>query len=179
MKTNLKNKLKELGIRLTELSDYFNISRPTIYKYIEHYEEGKLDQINPLVRTVFVFIESKDVISKKEVVTYIINLLDRELVFNDHDLLLKEAYDKLKQSASIETLRFILNWLEHPEYVKFMEAYNRYETMVMSKGKIKRDMVESDFPYFTAIFSITNSDKKSKQRVDKIIKYIEDRRIEK
>ncbi|MFH2116846.1 MAG: hypothetical protein ABII85_02240 [Bacillota bacterium] len=174
----MKERLKELGIRLTELADYFNLSRPTIYKYIELYEKGKMDQINPLIRNVFVFISNKEVLSKKEVITYIINILDKELVFTDHDAILRMVYDKMKTSTSIDTLNFIMNWLDHPEYSKFMESFNKYEKMIKSKQKINIDDIDTNYSSYAAIVALNDPEKKTKQRKDKIIKYIEERRKE-
>lgn len=176
-KTNdIKEKLKELGIRLTELADYFNISRPTLYKHIESFDLNKLDQIPILIRNTLIFINREDVVSKKEVISFIINMLDRELVFDQHDLMLKEVYEKLKRSASNETLQFILNWIEHPEYTKFMETYNKYEILIKSDKKIEPSIIEKDFPSFETIYSLNSKEKKSKQKIENIIKHINDRR---
>ena len=46
MKETLKEKLSSLKIKISELSQYLSISRPTLYKYIELYEDDKYDEIN-------------------------------------------------------------------------------------------------------------------------------------
>jgi len=173
---DLKEKLKELGIRLTELADYFNISRPTLYKHIENFELNKIDQIPILVRNTLIYINKEDVMSKKEVVSFIITMLDRELVFDQHDLMLKEVYEKLKRSASNETLQFILNWIDHPEYTKFMETYNKYEILIKTNKEIDPSVIENDFNSYSTILGLHSKEKKSKQRIENIIKHINDRR---
>ena len=49
----MREKLKALGIRLTELSAYLKFSRPTLYKYIDEYEQNKYINIDYKVRKVF------------------------------------------------------------------------------------------------------------------------------
>lgn len=178
MKKNdsIKDKLKDLGIRLTEMADYFNISRPTLYKHIENFELNKLDQIPLLIRNTLLYINRDEIMSKKEVVSFIISMLDRELVFDQHDLMLKEVYEKLKRSASKETLHFILNWLEHPEYISFMETYNKYEALIKTNKEIDPSIIEDHFSSFETIYSLNSKEKKSKQKIDNIIKHINDRR---
>ena len=36
----LRDKIRDLGLRLIDLSEYLEVSRPTMYKYIELYEQG-------------------------------------------------------------------------------------------------------------------------------------------
>jgi predicted transcriptional regulator len=69
----MKEKLKRLNIRLTELSHYLNLSRPTLYKYIDEYENRKYKDIDKRTRQVFDFIKKKSTISKIEVIDFIIN----------------------------------------------------------------------------------------------------------
>ena len=70
----IRERLRMLQIRLTELEDYLNISRPTLYKFVEYYENGKQKLINPVVRDLFKYIEKNKNLTKKEVVSYIANL---------------------------------------------------------------------------------------------------------
>jgi|GEM_PF-1345083 len=70
----MKDKLKKLNLRLTELSNYLNFSRPTMYKYIEDYEKRNYSKIDYNVMQVLKFINKKSTISKLQVIDYIINL---------------------------------------------------------------------------------------------------------
>ena len=70
----IRTALKEMQIRLTELEEYLNISRPTLYKFVEYYESGKKNLINPIVVDLFDYIEKNRGLTKKEVVSYIANI---------------------------------------------------------------------------------------------------------
>ena len=45
----LKERLKDMDIRITELAEYLQVSRPTMYKFIDYYEEHSFDLINKKV----------------------------------------------------------------------------------------------------------------------------------
>ena len=70
----MREKLKILGIRLTELSTYLGFSRPTIYRYMENYDSKKYKAIDFRVRKVFDYIMKKRTVSKIEVINFIIGL---------------------------------------------------------------------------------------------------------
>ena len=42
----LKERFKEIDLKITVLADYLQISRPTMYKFIDMYEEGNYENIN-------------------------------------------------------------------------------------------------------------------------------------
>ena len=63
----IRDRLKELEIRITELADYLQISRTTLYKFIELYDSGQQKDVNPSVRKLFDFIENNELIGKKNV----------------------------------------------------------------------------------------------------------------
>ena len=68
----IRDRLKELEIRITELADYLQISRTTLYKFIELYDSGQQKDVNPSVRKLFDFIENNELIGKKNVIGYIL-----------------------------------------------------------------------------------------------------------
>ena len=73
MKETLKEKLSSLKIKISELSQYLSISRPTLYKYIELYEDDKYDEINISILKLFDYIMDNPYIDKNNVIVYILN----------------------------------------------------------------------------------------------------------
>jgi len=68
----MREQLKNLQLRLTELSEYLDISRPTLYKFVEQYDAGEADAIkNEKVVALFNYITKNNNITKKEVIAYI------------------------------------------------------------------------------------------------------------
>lgn len=73
----LRERIKDMELRLTELAGYLQISRPTLYKFIELYDLEEREEINPKVLKLFDYICSNSLIGKKTVIAYILtNLTD-------------------------------------------------------------------------------------------------------
>ena len=68
----MKARMRELNIKMTELSEYIKVSRPTLYKYIESYESGDIESIPDKVVALFRLMERPEV-SKEQVITFIIS----------------------------------------------------------------------------------------------------------
>ena len=72
----MRDKMKTLGLRLTEMSTYLGCSRPTLYKYLNDYENKRYKDIEFKAKNVFDFISKKKTVSKIEVINYIIELTE-------------------------------------------------------------------------------------------------------
>ncbi len=81
----LRKKLRDIELRITELADYLQISRPTMYKYIELYDNNEYDDINKKVLKLFNYIMTNPLVGKKVVINYILtNLVSlKELESNE------------------------------------------------------------------------------------------------
>lgn len=69
----LDDRLKDLDIKKTELASYLDISRPTMYKFIESYDNGEFETINKKVLKLFDYISNNALIGKNNVINYILN----------------------------------------------------------------------------------------------------------
>ncbi|WP_394977228.1 helix-turn-helix domain-containing protein [uncultured Helicobacter sp.] len=67
----LRDRLRELGIKIIDLARILDISRPTLYKYIESYEMGELDNIDSSYIALFHYITQNEYINAKNVFIYI------------------------------------------------------------------------------------------------------------
>ena len=72
-----------MELKITELSDYLQISRPTMYKFIEAYDLGNTSVINKHVLKLFKYIDENPLIGKKTVVSYILTNLVEEKELGD------------------------------------------------------------------------------------------------
>ncbi len=75
MKENLKDRLVDLDIKITELASYLSLSRPTVYKFIDLYDQRKFKSIGELPLAVFKYIDSHPYCGKENVIGF---LLDRK-----------------------------------------------------------------------------------------------------
>jgi len=70
----MRETLRDINLKITELADYLKLSRPTMYKYIDAYESGNYKSIDKGVLSLFRYIDkNKKVIGKPNVVQYILS----------------------------------------------------------------------------------------------------------
>ena len=69
----IRNKLKESQMRLVELSTYLEVSRPTLYRYLELYEKKDFNGIEKKCFDFFVFIENTRTVTRPLIMDYLIN----------------------------------------------------------------------------------------------------------
>lgn len=69
----LREKIRDLGLRISDLAEYLKISRPTLYKYIDMYEEGNRSTIDTKILNLFDYIQNSKNIGSNNVIYYIMN----------------------------------------------------------------------------------------------------------
>ena len=69
----MKEKLRNLGIKTTELSEFMRISRPSLYKYIELYESNEYKLVPEKVLRVFKYVDKYKNLSKEQVIAFTIS----------------------------------------------------------------------------------------------------------
>ena len=73
----LREKMRDLDLRIIDLAKYMEISRPSLYKYIEMYEQGHKEAIAPKALAVFDYIE-KSGAGKTDVIKFVVNHVAKE-----------------------------------------------------------------------------------------------------
>ncbi len=71
----LRERLKDIEIRLVDLADFLEISRPTIYKFIQMYETGHKENIESKLLRFFDFVMTEKQLDKSKTMGYIIENL--------------------------------------------------------------------------------------------------------
>lgn len=69
----IREKLKFNNIRITELAYYLEISRPTLYTYLELYENKEYSKMEKRFYDVFKYIDETKDMSKPQLINYMIN----------------------------------------------------------------------------------------------------------
>ncbi|WP_281651323.1 hypothetical protein [Helicobacter bilis] len=81
--STLRDRLRELGIKIVDLANMLDISRPTLYKHIESYENNTLDNLDSSYIALFNYITQNEFINAKNVFIYItqniLRLKERDL----------------------------------------------------------------------------------------------------
>jgi len=73
IQVKIREKLKSSQMRLVELANYLEISRPTLYKYLELYENKEYNEIDKKCLDLFSFIDNQKNIQRHVIMDYIIN----------------------------------------------------------------------------------------------------------
>jgi hypothetical protein len=137
-----------MDVRITELADYLQTSRPTMYKFIEFYDNNNFELINKKVLKLFNYINENELVGKKNVVNYILNnLVD-----------LKELGDK----EEIHQIKIIKNFIiSNPESKKskFFELC------------CKKDFFDDLIYYLVDISNLINKRKLSDKEKNKLEPY--------
>ncbi|MCR4661544.1 MAG: hypothetical protein K5765_06045 [Clostridia bacterium] len=146
----LKERLKELDIKITELANYLSISRPTLYKYIEDYEVSNLEDINKSIIKLFDYITKNELIGKNNIINYILTNLTN----------VKELEKKEEKSM----FKFVRNYMiNNPDS-------NKSQFYVLTS---KKDVFSNVIDYLMEIAPIINKKKLSEEEIELLKPYKE------
>lgn len=146
----LRQRLKEMDLRITELADYLQLSRPTMYKFIECYDNGEFEQINKKVLKLFNYINENELAGKRNVVNYILNNL--------------VEVKQLGSKQENDTLSLIKkNILTNPESKK-----SQFVKLIAQK-----DTFDKIIYYLMDIYEISKNKKRSQDEENKLQQYNE------
>ena len=118
-----------MDLRITELSEYFHISRMTLYKYIDMYESGTKDGIGSKVLDLFDYIETTPNIGKRNVINWILlNTISGSNNKADDVVNLVNQYlsNKKRSEDKIKFLKLILSNPEMDVLIPYLNS--RYRT---------------------------------------------------
>ena len=155
----IRTRLKELNIKITELADYLQISRPTLYKFIMSYDDEDRAGIPSGICDLFKYIEKSELIDKRNVVNYIIqNLSDSKI--NSDSSESEKALETLKKylsdSPDQDKVAFILKYLKTTKYDEVIN-YLLQVDKIMRKKKLTSDDLKYLKPY-RGIISLINKE---------------------
>lgn len=68
----LRDKIKNSDVSLVDLAEFLDISRPTMYKFIELYELGQRDKLDSRILALFDFVNAEQELDKPKILSYIV-----------------------------------------------------------------------------------------------------------
>ena len=108
-------------ITISELARLFNISRPTMYKYIKCYENGELDLIPEEIKNMFDYIVNNEIYNKEQIYNHAMNKFDatsKEAILDRIKILLDNNEDFKELMNIIVTNSDNIDFNEILEYLK-------------------------------------------------------------
>ena len=120
----IKDRLKELDIKITELANYLSISRPTMYKFIEMYDEGNKKELTSSICDMFDYVEQNELIDKKNVINYILKnvAVISDASSEEAGSFAKYVIDKLK-SENNDNKKIIIEYLAQNDDLDDLFSY--------------------------------------------------------
>ncbi|RDU62843.1 hypothetical protein CQA53_09045 [Helicobacter didelphidarum] len=115
---NLRTKLRELEIKIMDLSEFLEISRPTLYKMIELYQKRELEKIPSYLIALFDYMQNP-YINKNNVIQYIVQNIIR----------VKNPLDRTQQREMIKNLIFPPNSTKE-EFITMVLHTNRFDEIL-------------------------------------------------
>lgn len=131
----IRQRLKELDIKITEIAEYLQISRTTMYKFIEAYDSGDYGEINKRVLALFRYIDDNDLIDKRNVINFVLSKLTdaKELDDDVSDKKLQEVSHLLTQNPDSEKSRFIMECCTKSSYDTLIHYMLEIEPILKKK----------------------------------------------
>lgn len=131
----IRQRLKELDIKITEIAEYLQISRTTMYKFIEAYDSGDYGEINKRVLALFRYIDDNDLIDKRNVINFVLSKLTdaKELDDDVSDKRLQEVSHLLTQNPDSEKSRFIMECCTKSSYDTLIHYMLEIEPILKKK----------------------------------------------
>ncbi len=114
--------MREMELRVTELADYLQLSRPTMYKFIDLYDNGEFDLVNPKVLKLFNYISENELAGKKAVIAYILNNLVE----------LKPMADKSEAALQNKIRKYLISNPQSKKslFLEFMFASDKFDPVI-------------------------------------------------
>ena len=81
----IRDRLKEMEMRITDLADYLHMSRTTLYTFIDAYDNKNQSIINAKVLKLFDYITEHPLARKKQVISFILANISEEMELIDKD----------------------------------------------------------------------------------------------
>lgn len=159
----IKERLKELEIKITELANYLQISRPTMYKFIECYDEGKKKEVNKGVKNLFDYIEDNPLIGKRNVINYILTKMSavQDTDTSEVNAIVQKIKEYVSNNPSSEKTQFIETCLSQSQF-DIVVHYLMEIVPLLKKKRLSDDEKKKLIPYQSIISIYTTVKKEDK-----------------
>ena len=171
----MREKLREMDLRITELCDYLHFSRPTMYRFIENYEAKKYRGIDRGVLTLFRYIDNTPEIGKKNVISFIINNITIETDSDEESkfIALAKRYETGKNATQSKTelIQKLMSSSELDNMVEYIAECER----ILSKENLEEEYYERIGKYVLFRYDIEKGTKLTKKQMETVMTIMRER----
>ena len=159
----IKQRLKELEIKITELANYLQISRPTMYKFIDSYDNGNKKEVNSSVAKLFDYMEDNPLAGKRVIINYILTkMADMKDADTDSvNEIIKAVKGYVSNNPDSEKTQFIRKCSEQSQY-DIVIHYLVEISPLLKKKKLTEAELEKIKPYKEILNIYTEVSKEDK-----------------
>lgn len=102
---NIRDKLRNANIKLTDLSYYLGVSRPTMYHFLELYSTKRYLEIEKRIYDLLTFVDNTKPLNSVILINYMINnRIGQNLTSQNEKDNFMDRYSRLKSSQSNDDL---------------------------------------------------------------------------
>lgn len=148
----LRDKLRDMDLKITELAEYLQITRPTLYKFIDDYNKNNRASINKNVLKLFDYINNNSLVGKKTVLSFIFNNLVIEKEMSSHEDVSRVNRIKkyIVENPNTEKTQFIELIISKTDYDLVVEYLNDVYPL-LRKRKLTDEEIKKLSPYDSLI----------------------------
>lgn len=151
----MKDTMRGLGIKMTEMAEYLKISRPTLYKYIDMFESGRTDVLPIDIASVFRYIESAKCTTKEQAVSFMIDSRSESTDSPIKDDIIRYASSRPDTDPKMRFIRSLINtdcidgilpYLENSLGIMSVGASDTSELYQEARLVLLKDAVSKNIP---------------------------------
>ncbi len=158
----IKDRLHKLEIKITELANYLEISRPTLYKAIEDYDSNNKDLVNPKILSLFNYIDENELIGKGNVIKFILSELPNIDNKNSGEIKSSSAVvtQFISENPNCEKAKFIVECAKGQSYDIVIHYFTEISP-ILKKKKLTKEEKKLIQPYedILKIYTINKGEK--------------------
>ena len=169
----MREKLREMDLRITELCDYLHFSRPTMYRFIDNYEAKKYRGVDRGVLALFRYIDGTPNIGKKNVISYIINNVNTDTDDDSESHLIK-AVKKYESGKSVFDYKtdFLIKIASSSEFDDLIRYCSECESILSKEALTDEDIMRVG-RYVIFRYEFNNDKGLTKTQFEKVKKIVE------
>ena len=100
-------KIKRYKLTVNKLADILSISRATLYRYIDYYNNSNYEMIDEISLNTMKYIDSGQAKDKLHIVIYVYSLKEKKVMANEDDKLMLEIQKCLEIDSDSNKIKFL------------------------------------------------------------------------
>ena len=150
----LREKIRDLDLRISDLAEYLKISRPTLYKYIDMYEEGNRSTIDTKILNLFDYIQNSKNIGSNNVIYYIMNNIVENVNTNNTEEDKRMKIKSLLKTENKTKEDFIYMLTEDNFFDPILDYFMKCKKLSTDPDK---KLSEEDYEFISPLMSLYKS----------------------